>query len=159
MRRLSVRSIMTSSVISLKENDSLHRASITLAVNGISGAPVVDEREHLLGIISSMDILRFIKGYKDKMKIDKPAILLAVPLDEDIEDEDLRRAYREISETKVGEIMTREVYSVSPDDKLIDALELMLDKGVRRLPVVEKGRVVGIISRKDMVWAIYQDKA
>ena len=159
MRQLSVRSIMTSSVISLKEKDSLHKASITLAVNGISGAPVVDDREHLRGIISSMDILRLIKGYKDKMRIERPALLLAVPLDEDLEDDDLRKAYKEISETKVGEIMTRDVFTVGPDDKLIDALDLMLDKGVRRLPVVEKDRVVGIISRKDVVWAIYKDKA
>jgi CBS domain-containing protein len=159
MRRLSVRGIMTSSVISLKESDSLHKASITLAVNGISGAPVVDEKEHLLGMLSSMDILRFIKGYKDRMHLDQPALLLAVPMDDDVEDEDLKRAYREISETKVGEIMTKDIHSVNPDDKLIDALDLMLEKGVRRLPVVEKERVVGIISRKDMVWAIYRDKA
>jgi CBS domain-containing protein len=150
---------MTSSVISLKESDSLHRASITLAVNGISGAPVVDEKERLIGMLSSMDVLRFIKRFKNEMQIDQPALLLAVPLDEDIEDEDLERAYREISETKVGEIMTKDIYWVRPDDKLIDALDLMLDKGVRRLPVVEKERVVGIISRKDMVWAIYRDKA
>ena len=100
MRQLQVRDIMTSSVVTLREKDSLHKASVTLAVNGVSGAPVVDDREHLLGIVSCMDIIRFIKGFKDKLQLEHPTLkILTVPLDEYPEDEDLVRAYKEISNT------------------------------------------------------------
>ena len=55
--------------------------------------------------------------------------------------------------------MTRDVHIIRPEDDVMMALDLMMDKDIRRLPVVQKERVVGIISRKDIVWGIYRDKA
>jgi CBS domain-containing protein len=108
MLQMVVRDYMTSSVIMLREGDNLHRASVTLAVNGISGAPVVDEEEHLLGIVSSADILRYIRDFRDKLDMECPAlIILSTPFDQDIKDPDLREAHRRISVTTLGDIMTR----------------------------------------------------
>jgi CBS domain-containing protein len=50
------------------------------------------------------------------------------------------------------------VVTVDPDDGLTKAMNLMIENEVRRLPVVEKERVMGIISMKDIIWAIYKDK-
>jgi len=159
MLQMLVRDFMTSSVVSLTMDDDLRKASVTLAVNGISGAPVIDREEHLLGIVSGMDILRYVRDMREKWGVECPALtILVTPFDEDIEDEDLRKFHRKVSETSVGEIMTQEVLTVHPDDRLIKAMELMLDNDVKRLPVVEKNRVVGIISRKDIIWAIYRGR-
>lgn len=158
MRQLKVRDVMTSSVITLNEGDELHKASIILAVNGISSAPIVDSKEHLLGMLSSMDILRFVKDLKDRTQLDVPTLsLLASPPVEELDDPALDEAYETISEKRVGDIMVREVITVRLDDELMKVLDMMLERNVRRLPVVEKGRLVGIISRKDIMWGILKD--
>ncbi len=160
MLQMTVRDSMTSSIITLGEDDSLHKASVTLAVNGISCAPVMDDREHLLGVLSSMDILRYIKKFRNKLHIEQPTLtFLITSLDDEIDDPDLRKACIEISETKVADIMTREVVTIHPYDKMVRAMDIMIEEGVGCLPVVERERVVGVISKKDIVWAIYRDKA
>ena len=55
--------------------------------------------------------------------------------------------------------MTREVVTIHPYDKMVRAMDIMIEEGVGCLPVVERERVVGVISKKDIVWAIYRDKA
>lgn len=154
MRQLKVRDMMTSSVITLNEKDGLYKASIILAVNGISGAPIVDSKEHLLGMLSSMDILRFVKDIKERDQLDVPILfLLAMPPVEEVDDSVLE-ACKTISEKRVGDLMVREVVAVHPDDVLMNVLDMMLESNVRRVPVVEKDRLVGIISRKDIMWGI-----
>lgn len=154
MRQLKVRDMMTSSVITLNEKDGLYKASIILAVNGISGAPIVDSKEHLLGMLSSMDILRFVKDIKERDQLDVPILsLLAMPPVEEVDDSVLE-ACKTISEKRVGDLMVREVIAVHPDDVLMNVLDMMLENNVRRVPVVEKDRLVGIISRKDIMWGI-----
>lgn len=154
MRQLKVRDMMTSSVITLNEKDGLHKASIILAVNGISGAPIVDSKEHLLGMLSSMDILRYVKDIKERDQLDMPILsLLAMPPVEEVDDSVLE-AYKTISKKRVGDLMVREVIAVHPDDVLMNVLDMMLENNVRRVPVVEKDRLVGIISRKDIMWGI-----
>jgi CBS domain-containing protein len=155
MRQLKVRDMMTSSVITLNEKDGLHKAFIILAVNGISGAPIVDSKEHLLGMLSSMDILRFVKDVKERNQLDVPILsLLAMPPVEEVDDSLLDEACKTISEKRVGDLMVKEVIAVHPDDVLMSVLDMMLENNVRRVPVVEKDRLVGIISRKDIMWGI-----
>jgi CBS domain-containing protein len=63
-------------------------------------------------------------------------------------------------ETKVHEIMPREIHSVTPDDSVEDCMKLMTEKRIRHLPVLERGNVVGIISIGDLVnWIISTQNA
>ena len=159
MLQMTVRDFMTSSIITLKEDDNLRKASITLAM-GVSCAPVVDDREHLRGVLSSMDILRYIKKFRNRLHMEQPTLtFLIIPLDDEMDDPDLRKACIEISETKVADIMTRGVVTAHPDDKMVKAMDIMIEEGVGCLPVVERERVMGVISKKDIIWAIYRDKA
>ena len=64
MGQLRVRDIMTTQVISLGENDTIKDATIVLAVDNLSGAPVIDDDYHLVGIISETDILGLIVKYE-----------------------------------------------------------------------------------------------
>jgi CBS domain-containing protein len=61
-------------------------------------------------------------------------------------------------EITVAEIMTSEVFSVRPDQTIVDCMQLMTEKRVRHLPVVDAGRVVGIISIGDVVKSIISDQ-
>ena len=62
------------------------------------------------------------------------------------------------SNTKVSEIMTKDVITTTPDAEVVDVLALMLEKDVNRVPVLEKGVLVGIVSRGDIVFSIYKRK-
>ncbi|MFP4170988.1 MAG: CBS domain-containing protein [Methanomassiliicoccales archaeon] len=158
MKSPKVRDIMTTSVVTLGESTDLHRAAVTLAVNGISGAPVVGDRGGLEGIISSKDILRFIRDCKERESIEHPTVsLLSLPLD-DLEDEGAIKIRERISSTPVSDIMERDVVVAHPDDDILEMTELMLEKDVKRLPVLEGERVIGIVTLQDIIWCLYKRK-
>jgi CBS domain-containing protein len=148
---------MTTQVVTLRPSDTIKRATIRFAVDDISGAPVVDNRNHLVGILSEDDILHLILRQQEKMGStgDK---MLSYTLDSTVEDESLRLAADAVSNTKVEEIMTRSVLTTSPDAAIMDVLKAMLERKINRVPVLEKGVLVGIITRGDIVFHIYKRK-
>ncbi|MGI5964748.1 MAG: CBS domain-containing protein [Candidatus Methanomethylophilaceae archaeon] len=157
MTQLKVRDLMTTQVVTLRPSDTIKRATIRFAVDDISGAPVVDNRNHLVGILSEDDILHLILRQQEKMGStgDK---MLSYTLDSTVEDESLRLAADAVSNTKVEEIMTRSVLTTSPDAAIMDVLKAMLERKINRVPVLEKGVLVGIITRGDIVFHIYKRK-
>jgi CBS domain-containing protein len=64
---------------------------------------------------------------------------------------------RDPVQTRVGEIMSRELTSVAPDDEVEAAIKLMREKAIRRLPVLERGRPIGVLSLGDL--AVARDPA
>lgn len=91
----------------------------------VSGAPVVDEQNHIVGVISERDCLK--------------AVLSA--------------AYHDDLGATVGELMTTDVETVDADMSIVQVAELFLKSNVRRYPVLEEGRLVGQISRRDILRA------
>ena len=147
MSKLKVRDLMTTQVVTLKPDDTVKKAVIKFALDNISGAPVVDNRNHLLGILSEND--------------DSPgSVMLNYPMDSGMEENStLKSISEEISNTLVSDIMTRTVLTTTPDTTIMEVLSAMIEMKVNRLPVVEKGVVVGIISRGDIIFALYKKKA
>lgn len=159
MGQLRVRDIMTTQVISLAGTDTVKDATITLAVDNLSGAPVIDDDYRLIGIVSETDILELIMKYEEELNIEDPVLhLLAFPMDSAIDDPVLMETAKKISETKVVDIMSKDVLTVTPDTMVIDVLRLMLSRDVNRIPVLEKGVLVGIVSRSDIIFSIYKRK-
>jgi CBS domain-containing protein len=160
MSKLKVRDLMTTQVVTLQPTDTIKKATIKFAVDNISGAPVVDGRNHLLGIVSENDILQLI--YSKQIMLDKEnsgAVMLCHSMDSDENGADgLQRISEEISNMEVGSIMVRTVLTTSPDALVMEVLKSMIEMDVNRLPVVEKGVVIGVISRADIVFALYKRK-
>jgi CBS domain-containing protein len=116
-------------VWSIGPSDSVYDAIARMAEKGV-GALVVLDGDALAGIISERDYAR--------------KVILQ---------------HRSSRETPVGEIMTRDVLTVSPDKTVDDCMQLMTARHVRHLPVVEGGRVRGMISIGDLVrWVISAQK-
>ena len=100
-----------------------------------------------------------IMKYEEELNIEDPVLhLLAFPMDSAIDDPVLMEAAKKISETKVVDIMSKDVLTVTPDTMVIDVLRLMLSRDVNRIPVLEKGVLVGIVSRSDIIFSIYKRK-
>jgi CBS domain-containing protein len=160
MNELRVRDLMTTQVLTVKPTDTIKRAIIKFAVDNVTGAPVVDNRNHVIGIITENDILGLILRYQNKLDQDPSTdhSLLSLPMDGVTADKALAEANKAISEMKVEDIMNRSVLTTTPDEKIVEALKKMMHLDVNRLPVLEKGVLVGILSRSDIIFFIYKKK-
>jgi len=157
---LKVRDLMTTDVVTLRPTDTLKTAAIKFAVDNISGAPVVDGRNHLLGIISQNDILKTLLRYQDMLDKDNfsGSAIMKHSLDSDTDDDRVNSISEEISDITISEIMCHTVLTTTPDESIMDLLRAMLGMDVNRVPVIEKGVVIGIISRGDITFAMYKRK-
>lgn len=140
MERLKVRDVMTSMVITCGPRASFKEVAELLLYYDVSGIPVVDDDHRLLGIVTESDLLeKEAKTASGRMKLWPPRAAW-------------RRAKR-ASASAVDDLMTARVHTAGPDDELRSAARRMSRAGVKRLPVVEGGRLVGIVSRHDVLQA------
>ena len=126
LKSIRVADYMTRNLVTLKPHVSVNDAIRILLENRISGAPVVDDSGSLVGVFSESDCL---KGA-------------------------LQASYHETEIGSVAEYMTQDPQTISPDSSILDAAEIFIADHRRRLPVVDKGKLVGQISRRDLLRAM-----
>ena len=159
MVQLRVRDLMTTQVITVKPTDTVRQAVIKMALDNVTGAPVVDNRNHVLGVISQTDILQLILKSQDKLDEEiHSEHLLSQPMDTDNQSADMTLINKEFSGMKVEDIMVRSTLYTTPDAEIVEALRMMMKMDVNRLPVLEQGILVGTVSRSDVIFAIYKKK-
>ena len=142
--------IMMKDVITVKPEDNIDEAARLMSNHSISGLPVVNDEGELVGIITEGDLLG-----KHK-KISPPAYIEF--LGGIIFTESQDKFYREIKRymaTEVKELMSTEVITVTPDTTVEEIATIMDKEGVKRLPVVENDRLVGIVSRANVIKVVY----
>lgn len=138
--------VMTREVIAIKPDTSVEELAKILLDNKISGVPVVNEHNGVMGIVSEADLI-----VRDS-KLHIPAYLNILGSMIYLENpNNLKEEVRKAMAIKVRDLMTDEVVSVEEDASLEDVATLMVDKKINRVPVVSKGILVGIISRGDVV--------
>ncbi|WP_099361523.1 CBS domain-containing protein [Fredinandcohnia onubensis] len=140
---MKVRDFMIPKVITVKPSNTVNELLLILKSNRIGGVPVVDEKSHLVGMVSDGDVLRYLTP--------KPIGIAGIVYL--IEDGELEDVVREKLDTPVKEIMTkRNLLYVSPDDDLEKTMRLLSKHYSKKLPVVNgAGRVVGVLSRGDII--------
>lgn len=142
-RELHVRDVMTKGLITIGKYESIVTVADILSEKNISGLPVVGKDNKLLGIITQADILSMIGVGRDHTFKD----LLKYMLGE-------RLPGKRLGDT-VGDIMTPKPITIKPDANIAQAVQLMDDKKIRRLMVVdEHKKLIGIISRADILKAV-----
>ena len=140
---MKVKDVMTTAVLTVRTDTTLKEAAAVMAEHGISGLPVVDLGGQVVGVVSEGDILFKEAGRAPKRPfVDR---LLMLPPSE-------REA--KLAAHAVGEAMTAPALAIGPTRPLTKAASMMLDEGVKRLPVIdEAGNLVGIVTRADLVRA------
>jgi CBS domain-containing protein len=140
---MNVREIMTTDVVTVGPDLPLKEVARLLIERRISGVPVVGDDGTLLGVVSEGD---FLPREPRPQRIDpRLAWLVGRPEAED------QRTH--VHATTAGAAMSHPPITIEPDRELRDAALLMTRSGVNRLPVVEAGRLVGILTRADLVRA------
>jgi len=131
MESLRVRDLMTPEVATLQQNDKLTLAEDVMRLGRIRHLPVLDDEEALVGIVSQRDLFR-------------GALARALGYGE--------HAHREVLDTVlVKEVMSTDLFTAEPDTSLGEAARLMTEHKIGCLPVVEGGRLVGILTEGDFV--------
>ena len=149
---MRVADVMTRDVLMVAPETSVQDVARLLWSRGISGVPVVDAADTLVGIVSELDLLVRNANLHIPQYLRVLDVMITIGNRHEF-DEEMRRALG----ATAADVMTAEVFTVEPQTDLADAATLMLDKDVNRLPVVEQGRLVGIISRADFVRLLAQD--
>ena len=126
IQTIRVRDYMSRQLVTLSPSTEILQALNTLVSRNISGAPVLDAAGDVIGILTE----------KDCMKVA------------------LNAAYHSEYGGIVMDYMTGDVLTVSPDDSIVALAEKFLENRFHRYPVVERGRLVGVISRRDIVKAL-----
>lgn len=141
--------IMNPNVITLRDTDSLKKAAEVLLTKNITGTPVVDSDGKLLGVISEGDLVR-----KEK-NVDLPVILTFFEGTFPINYRKIKSDLEAITARNVAELMTKPAKALSSDTKLPDIASFMIEEKINRVPIVDDGEMVGIVTRRDIIKAIY----
>lgn len=121
-----VREVMATGLVTLKPDTPIFTAITLLLKNRISGAPVVDDQGALVGILSEKDCLRVFAN---------------------------EAFFSQNAGGPVSEYMSRTIQTMDPDDDVFKAADIFLKNSFRRMPVVDDGRLVGLVSRRDVLLA------
>lgn len=138
--------VMVTDVITVTPESDVPTVATLLLTNHISGAPVVDGQGKLVGMISEGDLLRRSEAGTAH---ERPWWLRLLMGRELLAGEFLKEHSR-----RVGDLMTRDVVSAAPDTPVVDIATLLERHRIKRVPIVEGGTVVGIVSRANLIQAL-----
>ena len=151
--------VMTTNVITVGPDTSVQAVAALLAERGISGVPVVDSANRLVGILSEGDLLHRVETGTESPPDRRSGRRRSWWLDTIGSDEELARDYVKSHGRTAKDVMTRDVISVSDTTELADIATMLETKRIKRVPVLRDGKLVGIVSRANLVRAWQQQEA
>ena len=123
IQKLTAKDLMTTRLITLNPETDVFRAIEVLNKNNISGAPVIDEKRNLLGMFTEKSALEVL----------------------------IDAAYEGLPTNQVGSFMSEPADTISENTQLLTIVQVFLNKRTRRLPVVKDGKLIGQVSRRDIL--------
>jgi CBS domain-containing protein len=149
---MKISEIMTKNPITISVDDPVRNAASLLRTYKIGGLPVM-EQDRLVGIITESDIIALLETGRlsDDLWLPSPLEVIEVPIREFVNWEKTKMALTDIGDKKVREIMSHQVITIDEEADIEAAAALMLSHKIARLPVINKGRLTGIVTRADIV--------
>ena len=123
---LEAKDIMTRNVVCIKKNTPVVDAIRLMSKKNITGIPVIEDDMTLVGILSEQDVLRLFHTYEDE------------------------------KDRTVNDFMTQPAVHFEKEERLLDVCYCLRDNPIRRVPITSNGKVVGVISRSDILKCIIQ---
>ena len=146
-----VKNVMTKDVLTVRPDEKVDKVARLLVDNRISGVPVVDDQHRVVGIITEKDLM--IKATELKVPFYLTLFDSIIFLENPIRfNNDLKK----YTATYVKEAMTSKVITVPEDWPLNEVVTLMQKKQINRVPVVRHGKLIGIVTRNDILKAIVE---
>jgi len=144
---MQVKDTMCTDVKTCRADTPIKDIATIMCFNKISGMPVVDDDNNVVGIISEKDILcSMFPDMKELVESGAKANF-----------EEMEKDYGSVLDKTVDDLMTRVVASVSPDMPILRAASIMWLRKIRRIPVTENNKLVGILSMGDVHKSVFQE--
>ena len=149
---MKIKEVMNKDVIACKPDDTLSKVSKLFLENHISGLPVV-EKGKVVGLVSETDLIKLLKSpeFSNELWLPSPLEIIEIPIRNIVRLEEAKKALENLKVHPVKDIMTKTVHAISPGDSLEKASGIMVRYKINRLPVIENGRLVGIVARSDII--------
>jgi CBS domain-containing protein len=148
---MKVRDIMTVEVVVAHPDTSVNLVARLMAGRDISGVPVVEDGR-VVGIVTELDLI------VRNTRLEPPAFFALLDARIPLETPGhYRERMRHMLGTLARHVMTEKVVSIGPDEELESLAAIMVKRRVNPLPVIEEGRLVGIVSRSDIVAMMARD--
>ncbi len=143
---MKARDVMVSPVRTTTGGTPVKDAAATMLKHHISALPVVDDKGALIGIITEGDLVHRVETGTERRR---PWWLIALA-----DETRMAAEYVKSHGRAVSDVMTRKVITASPDTPLDEIANVFGKKSIKRVPIVENGQLVGIVSRADLVQAL-----
>jgi CBS domain-containing protein len=148
---LTAKDIMTKDVVTVTPDTSIEELSTLLVSNEISGAPVVSADGVIIGMVTENDLISRNKRLHIPTVVSFLDAVIYLESSKKFSD-DVKR----LTATKVGDICSKKIVTITEDTTLTDIATIMSEKNVHLLPVITSGKVVGIVGKRDVVKAVAQ---
>jgi CBS domain-containing protein len=149
-----IKDIMTRDVITVTMDDNVEKCASLLIKHNLSGLPVLDDSGRLVGIVTEGDLIRRASRIKGPAVLEVLGGLIYLDSPKKFMDE-LKNSMGQ----KAGDVMTKKVVTIDPDQTIEEGATLLVEKKVKRLPVVDKkGELVGIVSRRDIMSYLFPEQ-
>lgn len=148
---LYAKDIMSPSVITVREEQSLRELAELFLERRISGAPVVDAEGRLIGIVTENDLVFTNK----KLQLPRSIAILDAFFFLD-NPEKMTREMQKIAGTRVGDICSSNPITVGPESSVEEVATIMAERRVHTLPVMAEGKLVGVIGKTDIIRSMLQ---
>lgn len=143
---LKAKDIMTTKIVAVSPETKIDQAGKLLLENHFNGLPVVDQEGHLKGIICQDDLI------VQQMKFPVPSVFTildgVIPLSSP---KHLEKEIQKMAATTVGQAMSPDPLTVNLETTVEEIATLMVEKNIHTLPVVDKGKMVGVIGNEDIL--------
>ncbi|MDX1375744.1 MAG: CBS domain-containing protein [Burkholderiales bacterium] len=148
---MKARDVMTPNVVSVPADLSVPEIAKLMIERRISAVPVVDAAQKVVGVISEGDLIR-----RPELETDKPRSRW---LRFFMSDEDRARDFVKTHGLRARDVMSRPVVSVSPEASLTDVVNLMTARSIKRVMVLEQGKLAGVVTRADLLRVLHAREA
>ncbi len=142
---MKVKDVMITSVVTVTPAATYEETARLLHKHQVSGLPVVNESGKLVGVVSEKDLFRAMYPLYAEYILEPHAYY-----NQELQEDEIET----IRKQPVEKYMSKQVVIIRPDESVLHAGGLMLARGIHRLPVVENGKLVGIITREDIYGTI-----
>ncbi|WP_022849871.1 CBS domain-containing protein [Limisalsivibrio acetivorans] len=132
---MKIKEIMTTGVVTAKPEETIKQVILRIRSKNISGLPIVNSNGKVIGVFSETDVMKALPDILNDAE--------AIPMID----------VKEISDHHVRMLMSEPLYTLTPEDEVKEAATIMLEKYVHRVPIIENGKLVGIVSLGDILKA------
>ena len=149
---MQVSKVMAQEVVFLNQEDTITEAVEKFASKMISGAPVLDPDGLLVGMLSEKDIISAMEMKFKRLEMVYPSLsMVSVSFIEKFDDKEVVEAFTEIANMRVSDLMKKEIFTLDPEATINQAIDLMARRSINRIPVMKGDKVLGIVTRKDII--------